>query len=352
MGNRAWDMITVRNEMQNAMEGKFGKYQKDVLDPLMKSYGEYGKEASSRASQALDQLTGSYDSLLGKAGGLASDISGDYTGVINRMRGLSSDVSSDYEKFQSGTIDPLKDTMYGMMTDESKRGYSEDTKNAMFGKQAEALTGAKASYQKNLGKTLASMGLGSAAGGSRMRLMNQYEAGYAKNLREASRDVRLADAEAKRSDLWNAVQGYGTAASLGEQALGKKTGALTDSTGMETSAIGSKAGAMTDLYGTEASLLGSKAGATSDLLKTAISAGFGGLEGQAGVAGMGQQNLRDELNYWAEKAGQSQAYSGVKNSESGFWKSFKNSLGSALGGSLGSFGMKSTPAGMTYGFGS
>jgi hypothetical protein len=276
MGNRAWDMITVRNEMQNAMEPKYGQFQKNVLDPLAQSYKDYGKEATGKVDTAYSDIMSGYDSLQGKFGG-----------------------------FKSGTVDPLKNQMMGMMTDESKRGYSQDTQNAMFSKQAEALGGAKTSYMKNLGRTLASQGLGGASGGARNRMLNQYESQHASNLRESSRDVKLADAEAKRADLWNAVQGYGTAAGLEAQGLG-----------METSA------------------LGSKANAASSLLNTGINAGFSGLAGEAGVAGMGAQNIRDEQNYWGEKAAQSQAYSGVKNSEQGFWKSFKNSLGSGLAGML------------------
>jgi len=298
MGNRAWDMITVRNQMQNAMQPKYGDYQKNVLDPLTQAYKDYGAEATGKADAALSGITGDYDALMGN------------------LKGLSSDVTSDYNKFQSGTVDPLKNQMYGMMTDESKRGYSQDTQNAMYSKQAEALSGAKSSYMRNLGKTLASEGLGGASGGARNRMLNNYEQNQAGNLRAASRDVKLADAEAKRADLWNAVQGYGTAAGLESQGLSSKTGALTS------------------LAGTEASALGSKANATSSLLNTGINAGMNALGGQATVAGMGAQNMRDEQNFWDSMASQSQAYSGVKNNESGFWKSFKNALGSGLGDML------------------
>ena len=299
MGNRAWDMITVRNEMQNAMEPKYGQYQKNVLDPLAQSYKDYGKEATGKADAALTGITGDYDTLMGS------------------LKGLSGDIAGGYDKFISGTTDPLKNQMYGMMTDENKRGYSQDVQNAMFSKQAEALGGAKQSYMKNLGRTLASQGLGGASGGARSRMLNQYESQHASNLRESSRDVKLADAEAKRADLWNAVQGYGTAA------------------GLEGQGLASKSGALTSLAGTQASAIGSKANATSSLLNTGINAGFGALGGETDVARLGAQNIRDEQNYWGEKAAQSQAYSGVKNQESGFWKTFKNAFGSSLGGFMG-----------------
>jgi hypothetical protein len=113
-------MITVRNEMQNSMQPKFGDYQKNVLDPLRQSYQDYGKEAVGKADAAYSGLMGDYDSLMGKFGNQSGKI----------------------DAFQTNTVDPLKNQMYGMMTDESKRGYSQDTQNAMYAKQAEALTGA------------------------------------------------------------------------------------------------------------------------------------------------------------------------------------------------------------------
>jgi hypothetical protein len=269
MGNRAWDMITVRNQMENALKGSYDAYKTGTLDPLKSKFSDYGSQIQGQ----MGSLMGDYDSITG-----------------------------GYDKFQSGTVDPLKNQMYGMMTDEGKRGYSEDVQNAMYGKQAEALTGAKSSYMKNLGRNLASMGLGGANSGARLANVNQYEKQHASGLREAARDVKLADAEAKRADLWNAVQGYGTAAGLEAQGLQGKTSALS-----------------------------SKGNVAANMMGLGLNA----LQGERDVAGMEAQNLRDEQSFWDSMASQSQAYSGVKNNESGFWKSFKNSFGGALGGFLG-----------------
>lgn len=240
MGNRAWDMITVRNQMQDSMKGQFGDYQKGVIDPLRQSYADYG----------------------GKIEGQMSSMMGEY--------------------------DPLISKMSGMMNDESQRGYSQDVQNAMYGKQAEALTGAKNSYLKNMGKTMASQGLGGASSGTRNRMLNEYEQGHASNLRAASRDVKLADAEAKRADLWSSVQGLGSALS------GK-----------------------------------------SNTAQGMMGLGLNALQGQGQAAQMGMQNMQNEQSFWDSMANQSQAYSGVKNNESGFWKSFKQGFGSSLGGFLG-----------------
>lgn len=365
MGNRAWDMITVRNEMQDAMQKKYGNYQKDVLDPLSKSYSDYGKEAMGKIDTMMGDVQGRYSQFMPKFDALDSSVgsqydalSGELTGLAGKFGGLGTSIGADYDKFNSGTVDPLKEQMYGMMTDEGKRGYSESTKNAMYSKQAEALTGAKSSYMKNMGKTLASQGLGSASGGMRNRMLNQYESENAKNLRSASRDVQLADAEAKRADLWSAVQGYGSAANLESQALGAKTQGQLGALQGESGAMGIKAGAMGDAAKTRlgilqgaGDMLNNQTDATGKLLNLGVNTGFDALAGQGNVAQMGQQNLRDELAYWAEKASQSQAYSGTKNQESGFWKTFKNALGGALGNTLGSFGMKTGAGGSSYSFG-
>lgn len=253
MGNRAWDMITVRNEMQDAMKPQYASFKSSFIDPMQSKFA-------------------------------------DYSGSLSGLSSAADSLNSDYAK-------PLRDQMYGMMTDESKRGYSDKTKNQMFGRQADALTGAKTSYMRNMGKTLASQGLGGASSGARMRNLNEYENQHASNLRAAGRDVELADAEAKRADLWSAVQGFGKAGDLASNATSQKI--------------------------------------------NAASLGLDALKGEASLGSLQLQNLGQQQDLYNSMEQASQAYSGVKNSESGFWKSFKNSLGSSLGNSLGSFGYSS-----------
>jgi hypothetical protein len=213
--DRAWDQITIRNNMEQSMKPQFGKFQTGFIDPLRQKIGE----------------------------------------------------------FQTNTIDPLKNKMWGMMEDPMKRGYDAATKKLMFGSQADALAGAKASALKNVSKMSAGTGAGNA-----MRNVMDVERQNATNLRGASRDVELADAEAKRNDFWQATQGYGNAAGLGMQ----NTGQLMDTGNIE------------------------------------------------------MQNRGQEQNFWNSMEDASQKYSALQTqkNQNGFLGTLKRSLGGAIGGWL------------------
>ncbi|HCV42626.1 MAG TPA: hypothetical protein DGH68_04010 [Bacteroidetes bacterium] len=165
--DRAWDMIDIRNQMQGSMQPQFQKFQSGFIDPLRKRITD----------------------------------------------------------FQTNTIDPYTNKMWGMMNDPLQRGYDAATKGLMFGRQSDALAGAKASGIKNISKMSAGTGTGNA-----MRNVMELEKGSAKSLRGAAHDVELADAEAKRNDFWNATQGYQSAVGMGQT----NTGQLADTGNLET----------------------------------------------------------------------------------------------------------------------
>lgn len=180
--------------------------------------------------------------------------------IITIRNAMDQAMKPQFADFKTKTLKPYQQMMWEMMTDPSKRGYDQGTKDLMFGRQADALTGAKTSYMRNLSKDVAASGMGD---GSMRRGMAEYAKEHMANLRGAGRDVELADAEAKRNDLWNAVSGYQTGAN------------------------------------------------------------------------MEMQNRGAEQDFWNSEVDASRAYSGLAQSEGGFWKNFKNSLGSSLGSGLG-----------------
>lgn len=167
-----------------------------------------------------------------------------------------------------------------MANDPSKRGYGPDfqegygdkTLSQMFGRQADALAGAKTSYGKNLNRYGSAMGYGGLA-----NKLGEYQKQFDAGLRGAARDTSVAGAEAartdklqaaeaKRSDLWNALATYGDA---------------------------------TDSY--------------------------------LGHLGKGVDQASQQFRDIQQSQ---QAYSQIESQKPGFWKSFKTSAGSGLGNFL------------------
>jgi hypothetical protein len=112
--------------------------------------------------------------------------------------------------------------MRGIATDESKQGYSSDTVNAMRAAQTGALAGARRSTMQDVNRNIAASGMGNTGMGIRQAANMGRD--FAAQQRTANRDVDLAQAEAKRSDKWQATgaetQGYG----LGMNALAGEQG--------------------------------------------------------------------------------------------------------------------------------
>jgi hypothetical protein len=134
------------------------------------------------------------------------------------LKGIQSSMKKSlypqYGEYQKSFISPMKtaatnlmDNQYSMMTDPTKRGFSPEIQNQMFGKQADALTAARTSFGKENTRQVSAQGLGKT--GQAMRNKMQYDSENAGKMREASRDVSLANAQQDKTDYWNAVQGYG-----------------------------------------------------------------------------------------------------------------------------------------------
>jgi hypothetical protein len=137
-------------------------------------------------------------------------------GLRDAKINMEKSMYKQFGNYQTGTVKPMRgyatnllNKTGGMMNDPSKLGYSPETKGLMFGRQADALSGARATFGKENNRQVAAQGLSNT--GQAMRNQMQYDTGYASNLRAAGRDVELADAEAKRSDTWNAINAYGNA---------------------------------------------------------------------------------------------------------------------------------------------
>jgi hypothetical protein len=100
----------------------------------------------------------------------------------------------------------------------------------MFGRQADALSGAKTSGMKDLSRFTAAQGIGNT--GTLMRNVMEMNRKNGIGLREAGRDVEMADAEAKRSDLWNAFQGWNRTGQNWASGLGMKEQEYSDREGL------------------------------------------------------------------------------------------------------------------------
>lgn len=120
-----------------------------------------------------------------------------------------------FKEFNDTYSSPLRDMMWGMMNDPSKRGYSADTVNAMRANATDAIAGQKQSTEANVKKQIAASGMGNTGMATHMARRMGKDA--MTQQRQANRDVDLAQAEAQRDDLWKATQGYGTAANMNLQ---------------------------------------------------------------------------------------------------------------------------------------
>jgi hypothetical protein len=134
--------------------------------------------------------------------------------ISNTKTQMKKSLYPQYGSYQKNFIPQMKtaagnlmENQYSMMTDPTKRGFSPEVQGQMFGKQADALSGARTSFGKENQRMVSAQGLGST--GQAMRNKMQYDSDNAGKMREASRDVSLANAQQDKSDYWNAVAGYG-----------------------------------------------------------------------------------------------------------------------------------------------
>jgi len=157
---------------------------------------------------------------------MANKYQKEQTGYRERMM---SALEPKFKEYTNRFLNPMQDASRWtmdrareMIADPLKRGYDAATKGLMFGRQADALTGARTTAMKNYGNLASAQGMGKT--GQAARWMKDYDTDYTANLRGAGRDVELADAEAKRSDLWNAYnlagQGFGQLGQTAQTGLG------------------------------------------------------------------------------------------------------------------------------------
>ena len=92
-----------------------------------------------------------------------------------------------------------------MITDPSKRGFSDATTGKMFSRQADVLGGAKSQYENNVRRNIAATGMGSTGAG--IRALQSYEPGFQSSLRSSMRDIDLENENLKRSELFKSMEG-------------------------------------------------------------------------------------------------------------------------------------------------
>jgi hypothetical protein len=136
----------------------------------------------------------------------------DSLNAINGNMGIWSDnlaghdFASDPSKQIGNQWGSFSDYYKGMATDPSKRGYDASTINSMRGNATGAVAGSMRSAAEDTSRQLAASGLGHTGMGARLASDRGRQSASA--MREANRDIDIADAEAKRNDLWNASQAW------------------------------------------------------------------------------------------------------------------------------------------------
>jgi hypothetical protein len=108
----------------------------------------------------------------------------------------------------SASIEDMMKRSEAFPTGTPTLGYTEDQKNEMFKQASGQIHGARSSFQKDLGKTMAAQGMTQT--GAPVAAMKSYDTNMGRDLSGAKTNIEVADAEAKRADKWNALSGYNT----------------------------------------------------------------------------------------------------------------------------------------------
>jgi hypothetical protein len=112
---------------------------------------------------------------------------------------------------------PATTTMQNMITDPTKRGMNEAELGGLKSRQADVLAGARTTAMKDISRQTAASGLGNTGIG--IRQAREYGQDYARQQREGSRDVELANESMKRDDLWKAISGVDQTFQMEQQGL-------------------------------------------------------------------------------------------------------------------------------------
>jgi hypothetical protein len=326
---------------QDSLEGRRGEFQdqrtglsnfRNMLNdvrlqdrPDAQSARELFGLGTDAFTKAEDRL-GSYQSQLDRGGEALGGFGTQLSGATSAL------------DLAQGDTEKQRDFYSGMMDDESKRGYDQATVDKMYGKLSDVATGGARTLQQSLGKQAAAQGMGST--GAVMRNMMTANEGLSGQLLGAQRDVDLANATAKREDLWNAAQGLGAttgqeqATASGRLNVGSGYGALAAGRSSLGAGYGDVAKGFTDI----------QAG------RNATAAGYGGLQSLTDQAN--QSNLELQSRTYDQNqnalAGETQLQ-GLRSSlyepmaatlsgknKPGFWGTLGNSFAGALGSGLGS----------------
>ncbi len=178
--------------------------------------------------------------------------------------------------FRSQEIDPFTERMGMMSMDPSQQGYDAATVNAMRGNATGALAGARRTSMEDANRNIAASGMGNTGMG--IRTAANMGRDYAAQQRAANNQVDLQQGQQKKSDMWNAIQAQMQGMGMAQNTYNQQQQSLAG---------------RGNIFTNQAQMLGMKVPAL-----------------------LGANTVGN----------------------SGFWGNFTNSLGGALGGSLGSFG--------------
>jgi hypothetical protein len=137
--------------------------------------------------------------------------------IKNSLKNVAADLGDTHNEVQNDllpwydqqrdAITNYSDFFKGMVMDPTKRGYSPETVNAMRANATGAVAGQKRSTETDVRKQIAASGMGNTSMATHMARRMGNDA--ASQMRTANRDVDLEQAEAQRSDLWNATTAWG-----------------------------------------------------------------------------------------------------------------------------------------------
>jgi hypothetical protein len=84
------------------------------------------------------------------------------------------------------------------------RGFSPETVRSMYGAATEAGAGARGSYLRDIGKSLAASGMGHTGAG--LRMQKAYDEGFEARNRASMRDIQIENEKMKRGEYMRAVE--------------------------------------------------------------------------------------------------------------------------------------------------
>lgn len=187
------------------------------------------------------------ESLKNVAGDLGDVYGGLQYNTLPQWQGLRNQMYDYYNQQQ----EPYRDFFKGMVMDPSQRGYDAATVNEMRGSATGALAGARRSQLQDINRNVAASGMGNTGLGVRAAMQSGRD--YMAQQRTANRDVDLAQAEAKRNDLWNAQRAWEGGLNMGSNMFNQQMAAAQGQQGTYEAmarTLGAKVPALTGAHNT------------------------------------------------------------------------------------------------------